>query len=73
MDKKKESRVDVNDLPRAEKELSAEDAKNVQGGTDSRAGVGILKSTDGGQTWADTNSGRIGSVAVDPSDPSGST
>ena len=31
-DEKKESKIKVEDLPEAEKELSAEEAKNVEGG-----------------------------------------
>jgi hypothetical protein len=40
-DEKKESRINVEDLPQAAKELTAEEAKDVQGGT------GITKATSG--------------------------
>lgn len=40
--------------------------------SDSYYGRGVLKSTDGGQTWADSAgvSGRVTGIAVDPTDPS---
>lgn len=53
-----EKRIDIEDIPKAAEELTDEEAKNVQG-ADSFYGRGVLKSIDGGQTWA-----------IDPSDPS---
>lgn len=49
-DEQKESRIHVKDLPKEEQELTPEEAKEVQGG-ESRSGVGVLKSIDGGKTW----------------------
>jgi hypothetical protein len=43
----KESRVKVEDLPQAEKELTAEEAKEVQGGN----GTGALLNVSGTNTW----------------------
>ena len=74
-----EKRIDIEDLPKAAEELTDEEAKNVQGGMDSRTGMGVLKSTDGGRTWADNTVGGSlgsasgntigGSLSGDPSNP----
>jgi hypothetical protein len=46
----KESRINVDDLPKDEQELSPEEAKEVQGGLSS-SGPGVYRSLDSGQTW----------------------
>ena len=56
-------------------ELTDDEAKNVEGGLDSRPGSGVLKSTDGGKTWASNTVGgsvessSVGALVVDPSNP----
>ena len=47
------------------------DSYNPSRSGDSFYGTGVLKSTDGGQTWADADgvTGRITGVAVDPTNP----
>jgi hypothetical protein len=62
--KNAKKRTSIKGLSRTKEELTAKAAKKVKGGvlplssstetatsTDSRPGVGILKSTDGGRTW----------------------
>ncbi len=69
-----EKRVNIEDLPMSEEKLTDDDAKEVKGGS-ARAGVGILKSTDGGATWGNTVGGSLGANAMggslgdDPSNP----
>ena len=74
-----DKRVNIEDLPKAVEELTDDEAKQVEGGIDSRPGSGILKSTDSGRTWANTVGGALGSasgntiggsLSVDPSNPS---
>ena len=62
MPKNAKKRTSIKGLSRPKQELTAKGAKKVKGGvlplssstetsTDSRPGVGVLKSTDGGKTW----------------------
>jgi len=65
MDQESKKRINVEDLPRAEEELTDEEAKDVQGGL-TKVGVGTL-------TLANSNAtgNTIGGAAgIDPSDPS---
>jgi hypothetical protein len=66
-----DKRINIEDLPKAAEELTDDEEKNVEGGLDSRPGSGVLKSTDGGKTWAaNTGEGSSGgAVVVDPSNP----
>jgi len=70
-----DKRINIEDLPKTAEELTNDEAKNVEGGLDSRPGSGVLKSTDGGKTWAGNTVGgslesaNVGALVVDPSNP----
>lgn len=65
MDEETRKRIDIDDLPRTEEELTDEEAKDVQGGL-TKVGVGTLILSNSNATGNTIG----GAAGVDPSDPS---
>jgi len=65
MDDENKKKLNIEDIPKPEEELTNEEAKNVQGGF---YGTGVYKATDQVRTLAPGNTVG-GSLSVDPSNP----
>lgn len=65
MDDENKKKINIEDIPKSEEELTDDEAKNVQGGF---YGTGVYKATDQVRTSAPGNTVG-GSLSIDPSNP----